>query len=204
MADGVGRFGGHYPPEDIINIFSSSEAPYEVEMGDPSYETDSDIDSTIIKSLLYDVGALEQWEVFGSHTARRVKAQARFIEESEAKDAVAQLNQTWLPFNPSGKLYLQHVHLVKFRVSSRVYAVVEDSIESLRKDWERQFVNFSSILEIGYKVLKLESQDREPFTQAKEALERIINGATITLNGKNLWSPDFKANRGAYRRLQEI
>ncbi|KAF5971442.1 hypothetical protein FCOIX_9863 [Fusarium coicis] len=192
------------PPEDIINIFPSSGAPYEVEMGDPSYETDSDIDSAIIKSLLYDVGALEQWEVFGSHTARRVKAQARFIEESEAIDAVAQLNQTWLPFNPSGKLYLQHVHLVKFRVSSRVYAVVEDSIESLRKDWEGQFVNFSSILEIGYKILKLESQDREPFTQAKEALERIINGATMTLNGKNLWSPDFKANRGAYRRLQEI
>ncbi|KAF5706269.1 hypothetical protein FMUND_11700 [Fusarium mundagurra] len=192
------------PPEDIINIFPSSGAPYEVQMGDPSYETDSDIDSTIIKSLLYDVGALEQWEVFGSPTARRVKAQARFIEESEALDAVAQLNETWLPFNPSGKLYLQHVHLVKFRVSTRVHGVVEDSIESLRKDWELQFVNFSSVPERGYRVLKLESQDREPFTQAKEALEKIINGTTMTLNGKNLWSPDFKADRGAYRRLQEI
>ncbi|PNP82850.1 hypothetical protein FNYG_04081 [Fusarium nygamai] len=191
-------------PEDIINIFPSSGTPYEVQMGDPSYETDSDIDSTIIKSLLYDVGALEQWEVFGSPTARRVKAQARFIEESEALDAVAQLNETWLSFNPSGKLYLQHVHLVKFRVSTRVYGVVEESIESLRKDWERQFINFSSIPETGYRVLKLESQDREPFTQAKEALEKIINGTTMTLNGKNLWSPDFKADRGAYRRLQEI
>ncbi|KAF5576547.1 hypothetical protein FPCIR_12541 [Fusarium pseudocircinatum] len=171
------------PAEDIINIFPSPGAPYEVKMGDPSYETDSDIDSTRIKSLLYDVGALERWEVFGSPTARRVKAQARFIKESEALDAVAQLNETWLPFNPSGKLYLQHVHLVKFRVSTRVYGVVEDSIESLEK---------------------LESQDRESFTQAKEALERIISGTTMTLDGKNLWSADFKADRGAYRRLQEI
>ncbi|KAF5695217.1 hypothetical protein FDENT_521 [Fusarium denticulatum] len=125
-------------------------------------------------------------------------------ESNSEKDAVSQLNETWLPFNPSGKLYLQHVHLVKFRVSTRVYGVVEDSIESLRKDWERQFVNLSSIPETGYRVLKLESQDREPFTQGKEVLERIINGTTTTLNGKNLWSPDFKADRGAYRRLQEI
>ncbi|KAF5626187.1 hypothetical protein F52700_8904 [Fusarium sp. NRRL 52700] len=192
------------PSEDIMNLFPLFEGPYEVKMSDSSYDTDSDIDSTMIKSLLYDIGALEQWEVFGSPTARRVKAQARFIEESEALDAVAQLNETWLPFNPSGKLYLQHVHLVNFRVSTRVFGVVEDGIESLRKDWERQFVYFSSVPERGYRILKLESQDRPVFMQAKEALEQIINGTTMTLNGKNLWSPDFKADRGAYRRLQEI
>ncbi|KAI1012005.1 hypothetical protein LB503_004438 [Fusarium chuoi] len=192
------------PSEDIKNVFSSPAGPYEIKMGDSSYDTDADIDSTIIKSLLYDIGALEKWEVFGSPTARRVKAQARFIEESEALDAVSQLNETWLPFNPSGKLYLQHVLLVKFRVSCRVYGVVENSIESLRKEWERQYVSFSSVPERGYRVLKLESQDRELFMQAKEALEQIINGTTMTLNGKNLWSPDFKADRGAYRRLQEI
>ncbi|KAG4256021.1 hypothetical protein FPRO03_04969 [Fusarium proliferatum] len=192
------------PSEDIMKIFPSSAGPYEIEMGDSSYDTDAEIDSTMIKSLLYDIGALEQWEVFGSPTARRVKAQARFIEESEALDAVSQLNETWLPFNSLGKLYVQHVHLVKFRVSSRVYSVVENSIETLRKEWERQFVSFSSVLERGHRVLKLERQDRELFIQAKEALEQIINGTTMTLNGKNLWSPDFKADRGAYRKLQEI
>ncbi|KAG5772643.1 hypothetical protein H9Q73_012393 [Fusarium xylarioides] len=185
------------PSEDIMDIFPPSGGPYEVQMGDSSYDTDEDIDSTIIKSLQYDIGALEEWEVFGSPTARRVKAQARFIEESEAIEAVSQLNETWLPFNPSGKLYLQHVHLVKFRVSTRVYGVVEESIESLRKDWEPKFVSFTSVPERGYRVLKLESQDRELFMQAKEALEQIINGTTMTLNGKNLWSPDFKADRGA-------
>jgi hypothetical protein len=123
--------------EGITDMFFPSEAPYYVEMGHPSYETDLDIDLIMIKSLLYDVGALERWDVFGSPTARRVKAQARFIEESEALDAVSQLNDTYLPFNPSGKLYLQHVHLVKFRVSTRVCYVVQDSIKSLRKDWER-------------------------------------------------------------------
>ncbi|KAF5651177.1 hypothetical protein F25303_4171 [Fusarium sp. NRRL 25303] len=162
------------PSEDIMNIFPSSAGPYEIEMGD------------------------------SSPTARRVKAQARFIEESEALDAVSQLNETWLPFNSSGKLYIQHLHLVKFRVSSRVYGVVENSIETLRKEWERQFVSFSSVLERGHRVLKLESQDREHFIQAKEVLIQIINGTTMTLYGKNLWSPDFKADRGAYRRLQEI
>ncbi|KAF5690867.1 hypothetical protein FCIRC_598 [Fusarium circinatum] len=192
------------PPEDIMNIFPASGKPYEIRMGDSSYDTDADIDSTIIKSLLYDIGALEEWEVFGSPTARRVKAQARFIEESEALDAVSQLNETWLPFNPSGKLYLQYVHQVKYRVSTRVYGVVEDSIESLRKDWDRQFVSFSSVSERGYRVLKLESQDRELFTREKEALEQIINGTTMTLNGKNLWSPEFKADRGAYWMLQKI
>ncbi|KAL9573248.1 hypothetical protein ACKAV7_002933 [Fusarium commune] len=165
------------PPEDIMDIFPPPGAPYQAPWNNRK---------------------------FGSPTARRVKAQARFIEESEALDAVSQLNEMWLPFNPSGKLYLQHVHLVKFRVSSRVYCVVEDSIESLRKDWERQFVYFSMAPERGYRVLKLESQDRGPFTQAKEALEHIINGKTMTLNGKNLWSPYFKADRGTYRRLQDI
>ncbi|KAF5972904.1 hypothetical protein FBULB1_8525 [Fusarium bulbicola] len=191
-------------PEDIMRIFPAYRRPYKVHMGDSSYDTDTDIDSTIIKSLLYDIGALEEWEVFGSPTARRVKAQARFIEESEAIDAVSQLNETWLPFNPSGKLYLQHVHQVKYKVSTRVYGVVEDGIKLLRKDWDRQFVSFSSVAERGYRVLKLESQDRELFTREKEALEQIINGTTMTLNGKNLWSPDFKADRGAYWMLQKI
>lgn len=58
------------PSEDIMKIFPSSAGPYEIQMSDSSYDTDADIDSTIIKSLLYDIGALEQWEVFGSPTAR--------------------------------------------------------------------------------------------------------------------------------------
>ncbi|KAF4434852.1 hypothetical protein FACUT_7512 [Fusarium acutatum] len=189
MADGVGRFGDYHAFGGYHEHLPPSGGPHEVQMGDSTYDTDTDIDSTIIKSLLYDIGALEEWEVFGSPTARRVKAQARFIEDSEALDAVAQLNEICLPFNPSGKLYLQHVHLVKFRVSTRVYGVVEESIESLRKDWERQFVYLSSVPERGYRVLKLDSQDRELFMHAKEALEK--------LSMERLWSPDFKADRGS-------
>ncbi|KAF9767825.1 hypothetical protein IL306_014945 [Fusarium sp. DS 682] len=190
---------------DIVDVFSIADAPFYVDMGEPSYETDLDVDSTVIKSLLYEVGSLERWDVFGDTKARRIKAQARFVQESEALDAVSRLNETSLPFNPPGKLYLQHVHLVKFRVSNRVHNVIQNSIELQREEWEQQFVTFSALPEHrSYRVLKLESQDRHFFTQAKEALERIINGTVMTLDGKNIWCPDFRADRRGFKRLQEI
>ncbi|KAF4342469.1 hypothetical protein FBEOM_3618 [Fusarium beomiforme] len=191
--------------EDITNVFSPSHEPLYVDMGDPSYEMDLDMDSTVIQSLLYEVGALERWAVFGNPKARRVKAQARFVQESEALDAVSRLNEITLPFNPMGKLFLHPVHLVKFRVSTWVYNVVEESIESHKEDWERKFVTFSVLAAYGpYRVLKLESQDRQTFTQAKETLGRIINGTVMTLDGKNIWRPDFRADRAGYKGLQKI
>ncbi|KAF4457925.1 hypothetical protein F53441_278 [Fusarium austroafricanum] len=141
--------------EDISNAFSSSGAPCQIEMREPSYEMDMDIDSTMIKSLLYEVGALERWDVFGSPKARRIKAQARFVQEADAFDAVSQLNDTELPFNSAGKLFLQPLLSVKFKVSTRVYEAVNYIIEFYRTPWERQFIHLSALPEHGYhRVLK--------------------------------------------------
>ncbi|KAM0545828.1 hypothetical protein ACHAPJ_011155 [Fusarium lateritium] len=154
--------------------------------------------------MLYDFGPLERWDVFGNPKARRIKAQATFLEESQAQSAVSSLNGKELPFNSAGKLFVQLITSVKFKVSTRVYHVVKHRVNSLKVEWDRQFVRFTSV-ERGYnRILKLEGEDRQLVTQAKKDLEHIITGTVMIIDGKVIWCPDFRIDRSAYGKLRKI
>lgn len=82
---------------DIVSVFSSSDKPCLITLGDPSYDMDMDMDSTLIKSMLYEKGELERWSVFGGTASRRIRAQATFVEESHAQLAASSLDGAELP-----------------------------------------------------------------------------------------------------------
>ncbi|KAF4951505.1 hypothetical protein FSARC_12899 [Fusarium sarcochroum] len=191
--------------EDIVEAMPEPDNPYQVDMGDPSYDIDFEMDSTLIKSLLYDIGPLERWDVFGNPKARRIKAQATFVQGSQAQAAVSSLNGKELPFNPAGKLFIQLITSVKFKLSKRVYDVVQKAIHSKKADWGRQFIRFSILPEHGFnRILKLEGEDRQLVAQAKKDLEHIITGTVMKVDGKIIWYPDFRIDRSVYGKLRKI
>ncbi|KAF5532845.1 hypothetical protein FMEXI_12166 [Fusarium mexicanum] len=191
--------------DDIATVFPSCERPCLIAIGDLSYEMDLEMDSTLVKSLLYEKGELEKWNVSDGSTTKRVKAQATFVEECHAQAAASSLNGTELPFNHTGKLFVQLITSVKFKVSARVYDAVEKTIDAHKSNWNRQFIRYSALPVRGSnRTLKIEGDDRQLVAQAKRDLEKVITGTVMTMDGKNIWYSNLKINKNAYRKLQKI
>ncbi|KLP06938.1 related to ariadne-2 protein [Fusarium fujikuroi] len=191
--------------DDIASAFPSFEKPCLITIGDLSYEMDIEMDSTLVKSMLYEKGELEKWNVSDNSTVKRIKAQATFMEECHAQVAASSLDGTELPFNHTGKLFVQLITSVKFKVSARVYDAVKKTIDSHKPNWNRQFIRYSALPERGFnRVLKIEGEDRQLVAQAKRDLEKIITGTVLTMDGKNIWYSNLKISKNAYRKLQKI
>ena len=191
--------------DDITSLFPSSDKPCLIDIGDPSYEMDIEMDSTLVKSMLYEKGELERWSVFGSSVARRIKAQATFVEESHAQLAASSLDGAEWPFNQAGKLFLQLITSVKFKVSARVYDAVKETIDAHKSIWNRQFVGYSALPEHGFnRVLKIEGEDRQLVAEARRTLEKVITGTVMTMDGKSIWYPNLKISKNAYKKLRKI
>ncbi|KAI8710885.1 hypothetical protein NCS52_01531400 [Fusarium sp. LHS14.1] len=166
--------------EDIIEAIPKPDRPRRVEMGEMSYVADREIDSTLIQSMLYEFGPLERWEVSDTPTGKRIKAQATFLEESQAHHAASALDGKPLPFCESSKLFVEVVTSVRFRVSTRVYDVVQQRINTHKSSWSRQYIRFFASPSRGfYRVLKLEGRDRESVAKAKQDLDLILTGDMV-------------------------
>ncbi|CAG9998493.1 unnamed protein product [Clonostachys byssicola] len=191
--------------EDIIQAIPKLDRPRRVEMGEMSYVADMEIDSTLIQSMLYEFGPLEKWEVSDTTKGVRVKAHATFLEESQAQLAASNLNGKPLPFCDSGKLFVEAVTAVRFKVSTRVYDVIQQRINAHKSSWDRQYINFFAFPSRGfYRVLKLEGRDRESVAKAKQDLDLILTGEVMKLDGKAILYPGSKISRESYQRLKVI
>ncbi|KAF5011131.1 hypothetical protein FDECE_2739 [Fusarium decemcellulare] len=191
--------------EDITKSMARSDMPDIVAIGELNYEADMEIDPTLIQSMLYEFGPLERWDVSDDPKSRRIKAHATFIEESQARAAASSLHGKPLPFCPTSKLFVQLVTSVKFKVSSRVYNVVQERIDWQKRAWERQYIRFFMFPRGGsYRILKLEGEDRQLVAEAQKDLECIINGQAMTKDGKNIWHSDFKISKDVYKSVKKI
>ncbi|KAF4994808.1 hypothetical protein FGRMN_5542 [Fusarium graminum] len=191
--------------DDIVAAIPPIDQPLRIVVGDLSYDIDMQTDSILIKSMLYEIGELERWDVYDNPAARRIKAQAIFIEGSHAHVAASSLNEKELPFNNTGKLFVQLITSVKFKVSVRVYEAVKKTIDAQKPGWNRQFIRYSALPERGTnRILKLEGEDSQQVGQAKKTLEHIIAGTIMTIDGKNIWRSHLKISKDAYRKLQKI
>ncbi|KAJ3531956.1 hypothetical protein NM208_g8651 [Fusarium decemcellulare] len=191
--------------EDITKSIVRSDKPGKITIGELSYEADMEIDSTLVQSMLYEFGPLERWDVSDGTKSRRIKAHGTFVEESQARAAASSLHEKPLPFCPASKLFVQLVTSVKFKVSTRVYKVVEERINSQKRAWERQFIRLFMFAPRGScRILKLEGEDRQLVAQAQKDLECIINGQAMTMDGKNIWHSDFKISKDVYKSVKKI
>ncbi|KAL6922251.1 hypothetical protein FSST1_006277 [Fusarium sambucinum] len=191
--------------EDIIQAIPKPDRPRRIEMGEMSYVPDTEIDSTLIQSMLYEFGPLERWEISDISTGKRIKARATFLEESQAKLAASALDGKPLPFCQSSKLFVEIVTSVRFRVSTRVYDVVQQGINTHKGSWSRQYIQFFVSPPRGfYRVLKLEGRDRQSVAKAKQELDLILDGNVMRLDGQPLLYPGHKISQESYKRLKMV
>jgi hypothetical protein len=191
--------------QDIYQSIQEFNKPRNIEMGKPSYDVDTDLAATIVKSMLLQLGPLEWWAVSTNSKGKRIKAQARFYDESHARQAVSSLDNTPLSFSETTRLTVRLMTSAKFKISARIYGVLRDRLESRKPDWDSHHLRFVAYPpHQGYCVLKLEGEDSKQVAQAKNTLERIINGEVVRKDGKDVWNAGLGRNGEEYRRLKQV
>ena len=189
----------------IRRAVTGPNKPRHIEMGRASYDVDAGAAATAVKSMLGRFGPLDWWQVSTGPTGKRVKAQARFSEEAHAKEAVSSLNNKLLPFSKTARLTIQLVTLAKFKVSTRIYDALSETIESQIPVWESQHVHFVPYPPLsGYRSLKLEGENSRLVAQAKTTLEIITAGTVAQKDGKDLWNSSLGSNGGDYLKVRQV
>ncbi|KAH6637269.1 hypothetical protein F5144DRAFT_601941 [Chaetomium tenue] len=191
--------------ENIYQAIPGFNRPSCVTMGRPNYDADFDYACTSVKSMLTQFGPLEWWEVSTNGKGKRIKAQARFFEESHAREAAATLDGKLLDFSDTTKLTVQLMTTAKFKISTRIYDALSDRISSQKPTWEGQSLHFVAYPPYrGYRVLKLEGQNSTTLAQAKKALDHIVEGEVATKDGKDLWHANLERNGEEYKKLKQV
>lgn len=189
----------------ITQNLPESDRPRTIEIGKPSYITDLEFDSTIVKSMLLDFGPLDRWEVSSSSKGKRINVFATFLEESAARDAVSSLNNKPLSFSDTTRLSIRLVTLAKFKVPIKVYDAVRQRVTTQREIWERQHIHFFEHHTRGqFNILKLEGENYQRVAQAKELLEKMFSGEVIRMDGKDLHSANFRKGGDDFKIMKEL
>ncbi|KND87306.1 putative uncharacterized protein, chloroplastic [Tolypocladium ophioglossoides CBS 100239] len=190
---------------DINQAIPEFHKPHHVEMGKTSYHAALDTATTIVKSMLLEIGPLEWWDVSASSKGKRIKAQARFLEEPDAREAASSLNNKPLSLSKTARLTVQLMTSAKFKVSSRIHDGLREQLETQKMLWESQHIHFIAYPpQQGHRVLKLESENSQLVAEAKKSLECIIAGEVLSKDGKDLWNPNLKKNGDEFQRLKQL
>lgn len=191
--------------ENIDQAIPEFNRPHCVVMGKPTYDADFDYVTATVNSMLTQFGPLEWWEVSTNGKGKRIKAQARFFEESHAREAASSLNGNLLSFSDTTKLTTQLMTTAKFKVSTRIYDALSGRISSQTPIWESQRLHFVAYPPYrGYRVLKLEGEDSATLAQAKKTLDRIVDGEVASKDGKDLWHVNLERNGDEYQKLKQV
>ncbi|EHK51001.1 hypothetical protein TRIATDRAFT_186740, partial [Trichoderma atroviride IMI 206040] len=191
--------------QDIIMAIPKFDRPQTVHLGEPSYVPDPDRDSGIVKSMLLKLGPLEQWSVSSDTGAKRFNAYATFLYESSARDAVSTLKDTPLSFNETTKLSVALVASAQFKIQAKVYNAVSPQIDELKTVWMRQRIGVSEILlKYPFRMLKLECEDHKLMVQAKTALEKVVSGQIVKMDGKDFRFGNFRQNGTGLKHIKLI
>lgn len=181
--------------EDITKDFKFEDSPSSVFLQPPSYELDVDLQSTMIHSMLSEIGPLDSWNVIDNPASREITAQATFSEDSHAQDAASLLNQKPLPFHPSGKLSVQQQISVSFKLSCRVYDVVQNELKSKVSAWQSNHVFFSvRAIDMLHRMLHLRGSSRHHVAKAQQELEYVVRGQMVRTGTLTASLSDSKSN----------
>lgn len=179
--------------------------PRHVELSAPSYDADLPLTNASIESLLLQVGPLERWVGSAETPGKRFKAKARFLNEADARQAAKLLHNKPLPFNKNGKLTVQLVHSARLKVSTLIYNAVEHEINAHKQAWISEHLLYAAYPpDHGFRVLKIEGELSNDVAKAKAAMEKILSGELMTVNGEPIWANSFAGNGRAYQKMKEI
>ncbi|KAI6374635.1 hypothetical protein MCOR25_003100 [Pyricularia grisea] len=183
--------------EDVKNSISDAyrQEIKHVELGKETYRVRATELIARVKMMLEEIGPLESWMVIKSGQGKRIKAQATFADETDARIAAETLNNGQIRpprlgflSNPAPKLTVQHITVAKFKLATRVYSVLRDRLEAQRVQWEDQHILFNAYPpEKGHRVLRLQADDKTVVAAAQRTLAEIVGGELMKLE-KSHWS----------------
>ncbi|TLD21327.1 hypothetical protein PspLS_08889 [Pyricularia sp. CBS 133598] len=180
--------------KDIKNSISDAyrQRIKHVELGKETYRVEATELIARAKLMLEEIGPLESWTVTKLGQGKRIKAQATFADETDARTAAKTLNDRQISarplFNPGPKLTIQHLTVAKFKLTTRIYGALRDRLEAQKVQWEDQHILFSAYPpEKGHRVLRLQAEDKKVVAAAQKTLAEIISGEAMTLE-KPYWA----------------
>ncbi|CAJ2507149.1 Uu.00g083350.m01.CDS01 [Anthostomella pinea] len=193
---------------DVINsIQSRRDRPRNIEIGEPSYSTDTATSCAKIQSLLTEIGALEWWEMTPDSAGKRMKAKARFQYEDDARTAAQKLNNTALPFHKAARLTVQLVYAAKFRVSALISEAIQSQLRANIKGWKAQHLRFVAYENSNppkwYRVFKVESEVAKDVVEAKNTISNILAGVIAQVGSSTLWQPSRRSHGALSERLSQ-
>ncbi|UPK90521.1 hypothetical protein LCI18_001456 [Fusarium solani-melongenae] len=193
--------GSANEPEISQAILLHADQPMEIVLHVPGYSIDDEDAAAMVRSLLTQIGPVEYWETTLESTAKRVKATARFLDENSARDATSQLNGTALPFHTLGKLTVQMVYSVKFKVRSDICAAILRRVNSHASAWREKYVYFRAYP--TSMTFKLEGESDTEVASVKLVLEDLLSGVIAKDGQACLWDPSLKGNGYLWRLIKE-
>ncbi|EEU44556.1 uncharacterized protein NECHADRAFT_96471 [Fusarium vanettenii 77-13-4] len=188
-------------PEISQAISLHADKPREIVPHVPGYSIDDEQAAAMVRSLLTRIGPIEYWETTLESTAKRVKATARFLDEKGARDAASQLNGTALPFHKPGKLTVQMVYSVKFKIRSDIYAAILPRVNSQASAWREKYVYFRAYPTSS--TFKLEGESDTEVASSKSVLEGLLGGVVAKRGQSDLWDPSLKQNGHLWRLIKQ-
>ncbi|OTA54504.1 hypothetical protein K449DRAFT_377491 [Hypoxylon sp. EC38] len=190
------------------SIRQQGDKPRNIELGNPTYKGDTETCAAQIESLFTSIGPLEWWEFTPDTTGKRMKASARFFNENDAIKAVQTLNLTALPFNANGKLTVQSVHTVKFKVSVTIYEAIQSQIKAHLRDWKASHLYFTAYENTTpakwYRVVKVEGEGAKEVAEAKNTITNILSGVVAKDGPSVLWHSALRGNGLLSERVKQL
>ncbi|KAH8194806.1 hypothetical protein TruAng_011017 [Truncatella angustata] len=179
--------------------------PRNISLGEPSYVADFEAACATVKSMVQQIGPLEWSEDSASTGSKRAKLQARFLDDTDAQQAVAILNDAPLSFATKAKLTLQLVTSAKFRVKEKKYSILQYSIETHKQEWEKQHIRYTVYdPDKGHRGIKIEGHQKDDVAKAVVTLGKIFSGRPAKQNDEPLWTPAFTTASHAYTQVKEL
>lgn len=191
--------------QDFLKAILELDRPQTIHFEETSYDFDADRDSGIVKSMLEKFGSLEEWSVSFDAKLKRIHAYATFFHESSARDAVAILHNTRLSLNETAKLSVTLVASASYEIEAKIYDMISPQVENLETTWKRQHINVSKFpLKYPLRMLKLECENHQFIVQAKRALEKVITGQIVKMDGRDLRFGNFRQNGTAFKWMKLV
>ncbi|KAL8380775.1 hypothetical protein RB595_005184 [Gaeumannomyces hyphopodioides] len=181
---------------DILAPIPNHWMPTHVELGEPTYTVEA---APTVKLSLLKFGPLDMWSVAATGGGKRVRAQARFENEEDARTAASELNGqsiAWLrgdflgvltPSRSVAKVTVQHVTMAKIKISTRIYNTLREPLNAQKELWSEKHVYFVAYPPSnGHVVLKLEGVEIKNVAEAYRILSGMVEGTELDV-GKEAW-----------------
>ncbi|KAF7905569.1 uncharacterized protein EAF01_006090 [Botrytis porri] len=181
--------------EDILGAMDEKYRPAELEIGRPSYEAFDEVSREYVEKFCSAIGPVESWDPVQDPAAKRVKVRVRLQHESDAREAITQLNHRNIEILGKGKIMAQQIISTRFKVTTKIYLAVQSQFEEEKKLLIEQRIAIraypSTDVAKKFTTLKIEGEPGENFANAKNKLEKVLIGTVALVAGKPVWDDYF-------------